>query len=287
MRPRFSIRARPRQQHSAATSVIRQPTTITHGDLRKCVFDVLAKGELEIMFQPVIQLDAPHVAFFEALARFDPSLHVAPDRVFVIAAEMGRGAELEMLAVRQALTGFAALPDGSSISVNVSPKTILAPTFAEQLVAAPLARIILEITENEAIQSYQAIIDVLEPFRQRGLRVAIDDAGAGFASFRHVLQIRPDIIKLDTSICRGLHQDPMRQALVTALVAFGRQIGSDLVAEGVETRDELECLRELGMTMIQGYVFARPTSLGCSSVVLPELATRPKVKPVRPAQAAR
>jgi EAL domain-containing protein (putative c-di-GMP-specific phosphodiesterase class I) len=228
--------------------------------LRRRLLSVLRNQELEIAYQAAIRLDAPRVEFFEALARFRSE--EGPDLWFAAAARAGLGPELEMLAARSAIAGLALLPEGSSISINVSPATILSPIFIEELDSAPLEQLILEITENEAIDSYEAIMDVLTPLRERGLRIAVDDVGAGYASFRHILQIRPDIIKLDVSICRGNHEDDARRALISALITFARQVGSELVAEGVETILELKSLRALGMTIVQGYVFARPASIG-------------------------
>lgn len=243
----------------AAESFLRSGV-IVPGDLHDRVIQALKKGELEIVYQPAIRLDAPRVEFFEALTRFDSSSSETPDAWFTAAAELGLGAELEMLAVKCAIEGFGALPDGSAMSINVAPDTILSAVFAEQLASAPVDRLVLEITEKQPVTSYEAIVEALEPLRARGLRIAVDDAGAGYSSFRHILQIRPDIIKLDMSVCRGVHQDHMRRALVSALVAFSRQTGSALVAEGIETASELMSLRALGVTIIQGHIVGRPMS---------------------------
>ncbi|MDQ3570948.1 MAG: EAL domain-containing protein, partial [Actinomycetota bacterium] len=97
--------------------------------------------------------------------------------------------------------------------------------------------------------------------RQRGLRVAVDDAGAGYASFRHILRLRPDIIKLDMALTRDIDRDPARRALAAALITFAENTGSTIVAEGVETAEELHALRQLGVTAAQGYYLGRPTPL--------------------------
>lgn len=247
--------------------------------VRNRVRSVLRKGGLEIVYQPAIRLDAPRIEFFEALARFHSPAGEGPEAWFASAAEVGLGAELEMLAARCALEGLSTLPQGSAVSINVSPATFLSSVFAEEMDSAPLERIILEITEKHAVQCYKALIGTLEPLRKRGLRVAVDDAGAGYSSFRHILHIRPDIIKLDMSICRGIHEDHMRRALASALITFARQIGSELVAEGVETADELQSLRALGMTIIQGHIVARPMSPERIDSVHPCAIDRPVVMP--------
>lgn len=219
---------------------------------------VLAERDLEIVYQPAIRLDSPEVAFVEALARFSSDPYEPPNRWFEAAADVGLAVQLEILAITKALEGLEVIPNRSSMSINVSPETILSGELGPALASAPLERIILEITEHAAITSYPAIADVLAPLRGRGLRIAVDDTGAGYSSFRHILQMRPDMIKLDMSISRGIDRDPVRRALASALIAFAGEIGSELVAEGVETPAELRSLRELGVTVVQGHLMARP-----------------------------
>ena len=253
--------------YSERASFVRQPSGISGwwgetaqkpSHLREHVTSLIQRGELEIVYQPAIRLDAPRFEFFEALTRFHSPAGESPDLGFAVAAEIGLGAELEMLAVKCALKGFKSLPEGSTVSINVSPATILTSIFSEELESAPLSSIILEITEKQAVRCYAALVEKLKPLRDRGLRIAVDDAGAGYSSFRHILHIRPDIIKLDMSICRNIHEDHIRRALASALITFSRQIGCELVAEGVETTSELESLRALGMRIIQGHIVARP-----------------------------
>lgn len=125
----------------------------------------------------------------------------------------------------------------------------------------PANRIILEVTEHAAIEAYEQLGAALSVFRQRGLRVAVDDAGAGYASFRHILRLRPDIIKLDMALTRDIDQDPARRALASALITFAGNTRSTIVAEGVETAAELHTLQQLGVTAAQGYYLGRPTPL--------------------------
>lgn len=218
---------------------------------------ILATRDVQIVYQPAIRLDALEIEFVEALARFYAKPYQPPDQWFAVAAEVGLGTELELLALTLALEGLGRLPEGSTISINLSPETIIRSDLAGVLSSAPLHRIILEITEHDVVTSYSAILKVLEPLRKRGLRVAIDDTGSGYSSFRHILQIRPDIIKLDMSLSRGIDGDPARRALASALIGFAREVGSELVAEGVETLQELQSLRELGINLVQGHIFAR------------------------------
>lgn len=222
------------------------------------ISEMIAKQDLQMVYQPAVRLDSPRVEFVEALARFRSDPYESPDLWFAAAAEVGLGIELEMLAVNLALAGLSELPEQSCVSINVSPATLLSEELGAALASAPLDRIMLEITEHDAITSYAAIADVLAPLRRQGMRIAVDDTGAGYSSFRHILQIRPDMIKLDMSISRGIDRDSARRALATALIAFASEIGSTLVAEGVETPSELRSLRKLGVTVIQGHITGRP-----------------------------
>ena len=226
---------------------------------------MLASRDLQMVYQPAIRLDTSRIEFVEALARFRSEPYETPDRWMTAAAEVGLGSELELLAVRRGLEELNALPAGVAMSVNVSPSAIVSSDLLEQLASAPLERVIVELTEHQPVDCYSAVLEALAPLREKGLRIAVDDAGAGFASFRHVLHIRPDIIKLDMSLSRGIDSDSAKRALTSALIRFARQIGSNLVAEGVETAEELAILRDLGVDIVQGHIVARPSSSGCIS----------------------
>lgn len=193
----------------------------------------------------------------EALSRFPDG--TGPAEWFAAAAAVGAGTDLELCALDRAA---AALPDiRGFLSLNVSSATVAAPGFTRRLASLPLHRLVLELTEHEAVEDYQALNEVLRPLRARGLRLAVDDAGAGFASMRHILVLMPDLIKLDLSLVRGIDHDPARQALTSALVAFAGSTDAQVIAEGIETAEELECLRGLGVQHGQGYHLARPAPL--------------------------
>jgi EAL domain-containing protein (putative c-di-GMP-specific phosphodiesterase class I) len=222
---------------------------------------ILRERSLQMVFQPAIRTDAPCIEFLEALARFTTKPYQSPDRWFAAAGEVGLREELELLAIGQALEdGFARMPERMALSINASPDVILSHSFAAALEGAPLKRIIVEITEHDAVSRYSALIDALAPLRSAGLRVAIDDMGAGFSSLRHILLLKPDIIKLDMALSQGIDRDPARRSLASALVAFSRETGSQLVAEGVETESELHTLRNLGVKVVQGYLFGQPSA---------------------------
>ena len=219
---------------------------------------MLETRDLEMVYQPAIRLDEPRIEFVEALARFRSKPYESPDQWIAAAAEVGLGTELEMLAVNLALEGLRSLPETAVLSINVSPQAVISQELAEALSSVPLHRILLEITEHEAVKLYGPLMDALEPLRKHGLRVAVDDVGAGYSSFHHILQMRPDFIKLDMVLTRGIDLDSSRRTLAAALVWFAREIGSNLVAEGVETARELRTLRDLGVKIVQGHLIGRP-----------------------------
>lgn len=222
---------------------------------------VLESRALDVVFQPIVDLEHRRVVGVEALSRFPSEAGVPPDRWFAIAAALGCGVELEMLAVERALAALARVPEELYVSVNVSPAAACSRRLRELTSDGVAARVVVEVTEHARVRDYDALSRALVDVRENGCRLAIDDAGAGFASLRHVLQLAPDIIKLDISLTRGVDVDRQRRRLAAALVAFAREAGSAIVAEGVETRSELDALRDLGVGYAQGFYFGRPGPL--------------------------
>lgn len=227
---------------------------------RERLEEVLAKGALDIALQPIVNLFTGDLAGAEALARFHDGR--SPDVWFREARDAGLSCELEALAFTKALAALEHLPPYTYLSVNASPALILEGGFVQRLLAAgaPLDRLVIEITEHLAINDYPAINGVLAPLRERGVRLAVDDTGAGYASLSHVLQLRPNMIKIDRSLIAHLSSDRARRSLVTALVLLALDIGATVTGEGVETPAELDTLVELGVDGAQGYLLARPTT---------------------------
>jgi EAL domain-containing protein (putative c-di-GMP-specific phosphodiesterase class I) len=211
---------------------------------------------LEMALQPIVDLASGRVVGVESLARFEDRR--PPDQHFAEARTRARRQALELAAVRAGLARIRELPSDAYLTVNVSPDVAATRELAVILADAPARRIILELTEHAPVTDYEALGTALAGFRARGLRVAIDDAGAGFASMRHVLALHPDVIKLDISIVRGIDADPQRREFVRALVQFARATGCTLVAEGIETREELAEVRRLGVGCGQGFWLGRP-----------------------------
>ena len=232
---------------------------------------------LRMVYQPIVRLDTLRVVGAEALSRFDGG-PPTPDRWFREAAGVGLEAELETASLRLAVAALPLLPGDVYLSINASPELISVWAGRELPDEAPYERLLLEITEHVPIEDYDMLLAALKPLRERGVRVAIDDAGAGYSSFRHILRIKPDVIKLDISITRSVDQDASHRALATALISFAAEIDAGLVAEGVETMAEMETLQGLGAGFGQGYLFARPGPLPLPSVAEDLLRRRSLVR---------
>ncbi len=219
-------------------------------------------GLLEMRFQPICDLRTHAAVGFESLARFAIAPPHAPDLWFTEAAEVGLSLELELTAVRAALAALPHLPAGTYLTVNVSPCAVVAPAFLRTVLATGQGRrIVIEVTEHAPIDDYAAVTAALGRLRVHGVRLAVDDAGAGFASLRHILRLAPDVIKIDGTLIREIERDRSQRALTSALITFARETGATIVAEGIETDGQLAALRELGVTYGQGFRLGRPAAL--------------------------
>jgi EAL domain-containing protein (putative c-di-GMP-specific phosphodiesterase class I) len=227
---------------------------------RARVQELLDLEAITMVFQPIVDLLTSRVVGVEALARFSAQPHRPPDEWFAEAAVAGLGIDLELLAVSVAVAHLDQLPDDTYLSVNVSPRTALDARLAET-VGAAAARIVLELTEHAAVDQYDDLLAALAELRGAGMRIAVDDAGSGYASLQHILRLSPDIIKLDIDLIRSINADPARQSLAAALVMFGGKIGATITAEGIETAEELHTLRRLDVPCGQGYHLGRPGPL--------------------------
>lgn len=228
---------------------------------RARIADILASRAIDVVYQPVYRTSDGRLMAFEALSRFRAAPERAPDLWFAEAAEVGLLEELEFLAAALALRGLERIDPSIKLTLNLSPSSVLSPAFARMFEGAPLRRVVVELTEHAEVPCYAALRAALAPLRARGLRLAIDDVGAGHATFRHVLDLAPELIKLDRSLIAGIDGDSARRALADALTIYGRRIGSEVVAEGVETWGEYAVLKEIGVTRVQGYLLGRPQPL--------------------------
>jgi PAS domain S-box-containing protein len=237
-------------------------TAMALTETRGRVQDVLTERGLTTVFQPIVDVESGVVVGHEALSRFPAEPAQGPDRWFADADSTGLGLELDVLALETALATAQQLPAACYVSVNVTPATLQSDRLAAAVAAAGISggRIVVEITEHVSVDDYQTLREPLERLRLLGVRLAVDDAGAGYASFRHILRLRPEFIKLDQEIIRGIHADPARRALAAAVVMFALDVGATVIAEGVETAEELAMVTTLGIDAVQGYLLGRPTA---------------------------
>ncbi len=221
---------------------------------RASIQEMLDGSAFTPFFQPIVELHTGSVVGYEALSRF--SNGIPPDTTFGLAIECGLGLQLEAATLRAALEASAVLPAGAYLSLNASPAFILSGTLREVL-GGITRQVFVEITEHVAIHDYTALRTELAALGAT-VGVSVDDAGAGFASLHHILELAPDLVKLDISLVRGIDADPARQALITGMGYFAVKRKLHLIAEGIETEKELDALRRLGIGFGQGYLLGRP-----------------------------
>jgi EAL domain-containing protein (putative c-di-GMP-specific phosphodiesterase class I) len=238
-----------------------KPGTIGQLESRSRVDRFLKGRGLTHVFQPVFDITDGDCFAVEALARFSGRLKRAPDVWFAEAHAMGIGVELEIASVKAALSFLPLIPEDITLCVNAGPEAIVSDEICQLLADCDSRRVVMELTEETKVDDYPGLSTVLDQLGLLGVRLAIDDTGAGFASFAHILKLGPDIIKLDRELTSGIDHDPVRAALATALVSFASRIGAEIIAEGIETAAELEVLGNLGIRYGQGYLLCRPTSL--------------------------
>ena len=226
-----------------------------HGEVRGEVEAVLQDHAFEPVFQPVVDLASGAIVGYEALTRFRD--RTRPDRRFADAEAVGLGLELESACLAAALAAAPDLPGGGWVSLNVSPGLLLERQRLARCLRGYAGAVVLEVTEHVAIENYTGVRDAVAGLGGH-VQVAVDDAGAGFASFRHILELRPDFVKLDIGLVRQIDHDDVRQALVAGIVYFAKKSGCRLIAEGIETTGERDQLRALGVDLGQGYLLGRP-----------------------------
>jgi EAL domain-containing protein (putative c-di-GMP-specific phosphodiesterase class I) len=247
---------------SRAAALVVEPGMREHArttEIQDRLRPLIAEGGPVVLLQPIVDLTTRRRTGAEALSRFPREWNRTPDVCFAEAHRVGEGHRLEIQALRQAADH---LPDVTGyVSMNVSPATLLTPECARFLDRLPLHRVVLELSEHEPVEDYDALKAGLAPLRARGMRLAVDDVGSGFSSLRHIVITAPDVIKLDRSMVTGLDNDPVLQVVARSLVDLARTTGAQVVAEGVETAGEAEALLAAGVRLGQGWLFDRATTL--------------------------
>lgn len=267
-RHRDTTRERPRAEPSGEASTawgneltgLRTPGS-RRREQRARVREVIERGAVRSALQPIFDLASGAMVGVEALARFARLPVRGPDAWFAEAEAVGLLAVLEATAIRSALDGLAEIPSYAFLSVNVSPAVVGSDEVQDVLADAPADRIVLELTEHAPVHDYVALNEALAPMRARGFQVAVDDVGSGISSLRHVVMLAPDMMKIDIALTNGIDHDPTRHAVVAALADCATQLGAVSVAEGIGSREEIEHLLAVGVTLGQGRVLAEPEML--------------------------
>ena len=237
------------------------PEAALDSAIRNRIERALSGDGHSIVLQPIISLSTGGVVEVEALSRFAAWPQRAPDYWFAEAASVGLGCDLELFAIERALSLLAGLPDTLCLGLNAGPETFCSPGLLTLLSASTPSRIVVELTEHVGIEDYPGLRQACKDLRRIGARVALDDTGTGFASLSLLLEVAPEFIKLDRMMTRDIDADPVRRALARALVTFGKEVGAEVIAEGVESAAELGVLIDLGIAYGQGFYLARPGSL--------------------------
>ncbi len=218
-------------------------------------------AELSTVLQPVALLEDLSVVGYEALARFPARSRdsCSVPAWFEAAARQGLGLALESLALRTALARRGAVPAGCYLTANVSAALLNTAEIRGVLEgAAPLHDVVIELTEQHALEAFDACQAATAWLRALGGRIAIDDVGAGYSGLRWLIELEPEIVKVDMALIRGLHLDARRRTMTQSIVTLGRELGAIVVAEGIEDPAELAALRDLNVPCGQGFLLGRP-----------------------------
>jgi PAS domain S-box-containing protein len=249
-------------EYAAVTAALLGPQLLVGGErseLRAMVSAAIRDRTFTPVYQPIVELESRMAVGYEALTRFHDG--VGPLQRFADGEAAGLGLELELATLRAAMDGATSLPANCWVSLNMSPTTILAVAGGALSGRLDARHLVVEITERSAVEDYAAIRSALLSLGD-GISLAVDDAGAGFSSLRHIIELSPRFVKLDMRLVRGVDVDAARQALIAGMVHFANETGCVLVAEGVETESQRRALRRLGVSFGQGYLLGRPAPAG-------------------------
>ena len=228
------------------------------------LYQLLQPGLSCPTYQPVVHLRTGAVTGYEALTDFSREPSYSTEDIFREAHHVGLGVELELHTARLAVDGFQAelarCPH-TYLAVNASPGLLYRPALLEVLAKLPATRVVVEITEQRQFDSYDQLRETVCLVHERGMRVAVDDMGSGFAGLQRLVDVRPEIVKLDRALTSEIDTDPPRRALVTAMRQFADDMGIVVVAEGIEREEQLVVLRDIGIDCGQGYLLGRPAPM--------------------------
>ncbi|MDF9619309.1 EAL and GGDEF domain-containing protein [Pseudomonas entomophila] len=227
---------------------------------------ILAQRSVHSLFQPIVCLSERRILGYEALSR-GPSnspLH-SPLNLFAIARQAGRLSELEVLCRESACRRFSEQGLEGKLFLNISPESLLEPHHPSgrtlkmlEQVGLPPSRVVIELTEQTPTEDFQLLYNALHHYRDMGFSIALDDLGAGYSSLRLWSELRPDYVKIDRHFIDGIHLDPLKREFVGSILQIARASRAQVIAEGIELKEELAVLGEMGVDLVQGYLLGRP-----------------------------
>ncbi|MET0595536.1 MAG: EAL domain-containing protein [Polyangiaceae bacterium] len=240
---------------------MRAPPSITEGDVQRLLADT---SSLTLVTQPVVDLHRGVIVGYETLARFKLDQPAPPDRVFAAASLYGLAEDLEALVVGKALALASKRPPNTFLAINIDPQHVASPKVQRLLEARDdLAGLVFELTEHRVVEDLPTVTSALADMRKRGAFIAVDDAGAGYSGLKHILEMRPQFLKLDRELVTNVHQDEAKRAVIEMLGELAARLDAWILAEGIETELELRALCQFGVPLGQGYFLARPHPPWC------------------------
>jgi EAL domain-containing protein (putative c-di-GMP-specific phosphodiesterase class I) len=266
----YNPNVKPTRQILKAVEVARRDALLEAGlcarERAGLLLELILREELVTRYEPIVELETGQTIGYEALTRGpeDSPLHT-PEHLFGQAEEVGLLFELDCLCRRLAFEGSSRVPPGKKLFLNCLPAAIGDPSLRDEGLRANLEKyqlapedLVLEISERESIENFAIFRELRDAYRELGVGIAIDDAGAGYASLEAIMEIAPDYMKADMTLVRGIDTDPPRREVVNGLRGVADRIGAQVIAEGIETKEELRVVRELGIRFGQGYFFGPP-----------------------------
>jgi len=242
---------------------------VARRERHKMFQDLVLAEDIAILYEPIVNLTTREILGHEALVRgpWKSELH-SPERLFQLAEETDLVFELDCLCRRTALRGARGLEAGRKLFLNCLPTAIHDPAFRGEVLQMTLEDLrlrpedlVFEISERESIENFSIFREISDHYKALGFQIALDDTGVAYGSLEAVMELAPDFIKVDLSLVRGIDTDPPRQELLRALHAVAGKLGGQIIAEGIETPEELETLQGLGIPYGQGYLFGRAAPL--------------------------
>jgi len=238
---------------------------------------ILQRGQIFTTYHPILDLRSRTILGYEALSRGPPGSFEAPDVLFRMAYDTDLIWQLERVCRSRAMRALRRLDADQLLFINTEPLAVLDPellgAMRDSTVERWAGRVVFEITERAAITDFTTFRQAVQLIKASVLKVAIDDVGAAYSGLRVMAEVEPDFVKLDMNLTRDAHNSLVKSQLIKAIARFCEEARLPLVVEGVESEEELAVLTNLGVHLVQGFLFARPAkSPGQGTVRFPEIA---------------